>query len=138
MLQVTSASQAGKGKGRWLQEDIENFPASIVARKEYKQRKQGMQTHGENPLTALITSGKYVNERELLKENKSMLHESLNLEFPKYGRKRDEPCKSVTIGAAPLDDMQENHDVATAALQNAEAQVRETCNSSSYETEGLQ
>jgi hypothetical protein len=138
MLQVTAASQAGKGKGEWLQEDIENLPALIVAPKEYKQRKKGMQTHGENPLTALITSQKYVNGREWLKENKNVLHELLNLEFPESKRDRNKTRNSVTIEAAPLDDVRENGDAATTALQNAGAQVRKTCNSSFNEREGLQ
>jgi hypothetical protein len=127
MLQVVAASQSGKGKGEWLQEDIENIPASIVAPKEYKQKKKGMQTRGENPLTTLITSPqKYENEREWLKENKNMLHESLNLEFPKSKRERDKTWKSVRIEAASLDAVRENGDVATAALQNPKAQVRKT------------
>lgn len=121
---MTAASQAGRKKGECLQEDIENLPALIVAPKENKQRKKGMKTHGENPLTTLITSQKCVNKREWLREKENILHELLNLESPKSKSERNETCKSVTIEAAPFDDKRENGDAATAALQNAEAKVR--------------
>ncbi|PNF37251.1 hypothetical protein B7P43_G00396 [Cryptotermes secundus] len=121
---VTTASKAGRKKGECLQEDIENLPALMVAPKEYKQRKKGMKTHGENPLTTLITSQKCINKREWLKEKENILHELLNLESPKSKRERNKTCKSVTIEAVPLDDVRENGDAATAALRNAEAQKR--------------
>jgi hypothetical protein len=132
MLQVVvAASQAGKGKGEWLQEEIENVPASIVAPKEYKQRQKGMQPCSENPLTTLVTSPyKYENENEWLKEEKNVIHESVCLESPKSEKEMDVTWKSVTIETLLSDDVREKDDVATAALQNPEAQVRKTCNSS--------
>jgi hypothetical protein len=156
MLQVVvAASQAGKEKGEWLQEDTENLPASIVAPKEYKQRHKGMQPCGENPLTTLVTSPlkyenenewqpcgenpltmlvtsplKYENENEWLKEDKNVLHESMCLESPKSEKEMDTTWESVTIETLSLDDLREKDDVITAALQNPEALVRKACNSS--------
>jgi hypothetical protein len=127
MLQVVSAFQADRDSGEWLQEDIENMSASIVAPKEYKVGQKGMQTCDENPLTAFITSQKYENERELIKEDKDAPQEYLCLESPKSERERDNTWKNVTSDSVSLDDVREKDDVATAALQNPEAQVRKTC-----------
>jgi hypothetical protein len=114
--------QAGKAAGDEMQEDIENLPASTVAAEECQQRKEGMQTRGENALLTLTTSPhECEHQRKLLLENKNILHESLKLKSQQYKGERNKVSMNVKIVAVSLDDVQNNSLVKKESLHNSEA-----------------
>lgn len=111
--------------------------ASTVAAEEWQERKEGMQTHGENALSSLTTSSqKYEHGRKWLLENKNMLHESLKLKSQQYTGESDKVWKNVKILIEPL-YIQRNGHIARESPWSTETRVQKLNDSNLYVSENF-
>lgn len=112
--------------------------ASIVAREEHKETKEGMQTCGKNTHSSLTTSSqKHEHGRKWLLENKNTLHESLKLKSQHYKGKTDKVWMNVKVLMEPLHKRRNGH-ISKQSPSSTDTRVRRLCDSRSYVNENFE